>query len=98
MRAMAERRPDADVPRPATDFGAPGSVSRFRGPYHDGPPPAALEVETPPLDTFGLAEIRRMVLIYVVLIVSVLKRLASRLVHPRSATWARAAAEGAVDG
>ncbi|HEV3227498.1 MAG TPA: AarF/UbiB family protein [Acidimicrobiales bacterium] len=83
--------------RPATDFGAPGSVSHFRGPYHGGPPASALLVDTPPLDRFGVTEIRRMIVIYVVLVVSVVRGLARRLRHP-SITWARAAAEGAVDG
>jgi predicted unusual protein kinase regulating ubiquinone biosynthesis (AarF/ABC1/UbiB family) len=88
----------ADIHRPATDFGAPGSVTHFKGPYHGGPPTAALVVETPRLDQFGVAEIRRMVVIYLVLLTSVLRSLARRIVHPRQATWARAAADGAVDG
>src|SRR3954462_6981577 len=86
------------VHRPATDFGAPGALTHFRGPYTGGPPPSALEVETPPLGQFGFSEIRRMVVIYVVLLVSVLRSVARRLLHPRRASWARAAAEGAVDG
>jgi len=86
------------VHRPATDFGAPGSVTHFKGPYHDGPPASALVVETPPLEKFGVAELRRMVVIYVVLVMSVARRLARRIVHRRESSWARAAAEGAVDG
>src|SRR3546814_4815196 len=35
--------------RPMTDFGTPGVISAFRGPFHDGPPAEALEVVTPPL-------------------------------------------------
>jgi predicted unusual protein kinase regulating ubiquinone biosynthesis (AarF/ABC1/UbiB family) len=84
--------------RPATDFGAAGVISHFRGPYADGPPAADLEVETPDLDRFGLAEIRRMVVIYLVLLTSILKRLAGHVLHPRRGTWASAASEGAVDG
>jgi predicted unusual protein kinase regulating ubiquinone biosynthesis (AarF/ABC1/UbiB family) len=87
-----------DARRPATDFGAAGVIAHFRGPYADGPPPAALEVETPALDRFGLAEVRRMVVIYLVLLTSILKRLAGHVVHPRRSTWATAASEGAVDG
>ena len=45
-----ETRPDA-ARRPATDFGAPGVVSHFKGPFADGPPPQALHVDTPTLDT-----------------------------------------------
>src|SRR4051812_5522506 len=88
---------DAEIHRPATDFGAPGSVTHFRGPFSEGPPPADLVVETPRLDKFGVAEIRRMVVIYLVLLVSVSRGLARRLRRP-TITWARAAAEGAVDG
>src|SRR5207244_242312 len=41
--------------RPVSDFGAPATISGFRGPYADGPPPEALEVVVPPLDSFGFA-------------------------------------------
>jgi hypothetical protein len=44
---------DPTVPRPATDFGAPGVVSHFRGPFADGPPESALHVETPSIDKCG---------------------------------------------
>lgn len=37
---------DPAVLRPATDFGAPGVVSRFGGPFADGPPPEVLVVDT----------------------------------------------------
>jgi len=95
---MLNEPPSESVPRPPTDFGSPGSVIHFRGPYHDGPPKSALEVETPPLEKFGVAEIRRMIVIYVVLSLSIVRRLARHLVPRRGETWARAAAEGAVDG
>ncbi|MBV9664679.1 MAG: AarF/ABC1/UbiB kinase family protein, partial [Actinobacteria bacterium] len=87
-----------DARRPATDFGATGVMSHFRGPYADGPPPADLEVDTPDLDRFGVAEVRRMVVIYLVLLTSILKRLAGHVLHPRRTTWASAASEGVVDG
>ena len=86
------------VHRPPTDFGSPGSVTHFKGPYRGGPPASALRVETPPLDSFGIAEIRRMVVIYVVLIVAVLSRLAAHAFRRKGQSWARVAAEGAVDG
>ena len=35
----------------------------FRGPYADGPPAEALLVDAPPLQHFGLAELRRFFLI-----------------------------------
>jgi len=86
------------VHRPATDFGAPGAVTHFKGPYAGGPPKSALEVDTPPLDKFGIAEIKRMVVIYFVLVTSVLLRLAGRVLRPGGQPWARVASEGAVDG
>src|SRR4051794_5148302 len=95
---MLNEPPSESVPRPPTDFGSPGSVTHFRGPYRDGPPKSALEVETPPLEKFGVAEIRRMIVIYLVLSLSIVRRLARHLVPRRGETWARAAAEGAVDG
>ncbi|MEO7555771.1 MAG: AarF/UbiB family protein [Acidimicrobiales bacterium] len=70
----------------------------FRGPYADGPNAAALAVDTPPLDQFGFAEIRRMVVIYVVLWWSILKRLATWAVNGRPAPLATAASEGVIDG
>jgi len=93
--------PPDDVVRPdhPETFGATGVLAHFRGPFADGPPPRALEVHAPPLDTFGFAELRRMVVIYVVLVVSIVSALARRAVHPRSSTtWLSAASEGAVDG
>jgi len=83
--------------RPATDFGAPGVVSHFRGPFADGPPAAALHVETPPLERFGLAELRRMVVIYVTLTVCLLRALAAKVTRQRKGSWATVASEGAID-
>ena len=95
---MLDEPSSSAIPRPPTDFGTPGSVTHFRGPYAGGPPRAALEVETPTLDKFGVAEIRRMVVIYFVLIVSVARRMATHALRRRGQNWARVAAEGAVDG
>jgi predicted unusual protein kinase regulating ubiquinone biosynthesis (AarF/ABC1/UbiB family) len=88
---------DPAVPRPATDFGAPGVVSHFRGPFADGPPPDALMVETPPLDKFGVAELRRMVVIYVTISVCLLRALLGKLTRQRKGSWAGVASEGAID-
>ena len=89
--------PDPTVSRPATDFGAPGVVSHFRGPFADGPPPDALHVETPPLDRFGLAELRRMVVIYVTITLCLLRALVGKLTRQRRGSWATVASEGAID-
>jgi predicted unusual protein kinase regulating ubiquinone biosynthesis (AarF/ABC1/UbiB family) len=72
--------------------------STFRGPFAGGPPPEALRVDAPAIDRFGAAEVRRMVVIYAVLVLSVLRRLARHLIHPHRGTWAVAASEGVVDG
>src|SRR5207302_5185816 len=56
------------------------------------------EVDVPPLESFGVAELRRMLVIYTVLFVSIVTALARRVVHPRRATWFDAGSAGAVDG
>jgi predicted unusual protein kinase regulating ubiquinone biosynthesis (AarF/ABC1/UbiB family) len=96
---MDASEPAADllVPRPATDFGAPGVVSHFRGPFADGPPAAALEVETPALEQFGLAELRRMVVIYLTFTVCLVRALLGKVTRRRRGTWAAVASEGAID-
>ena len=43
------------LPVPAADS--------YRGPFADGPPPEALGVDRPSLRAFGLAEVRRMMVI-----------------------------------
>ncbi len=83
--------------RPVTDFGTTGTISGFRGPYADGPPAEALEVDVPRLDKFGFTELRRMVVIYVVIFLSVVTGLIRRLFHPRSGTWYHAGSDGAVN-
>ena len=97
LPAPIDDGPDIAIHRPATDFGAPGVVSHFRGPFHAGPPPAALHVETPTLEKFGVAELRRMVLIYLTLTVCILRALAGKLTRARDGSWAAAASSGAID-
>ena len=69
-----------------------------RGPYADGPPPEALEVHAPPLDRFGIAELRRMVVIAFVLAAAVLRASATWVVRRRGRSFATAASEGVVEG
>lgn len=93
--------PDVDgplPPRPATDFGSPGVVSQFRGPFADGPPPEALNVETPSIDSFGIAELRRMIVIVVTLALSVAAAVGAKVVRRRNGTWVEVASEGVIDG
>lgn len=70
----------------------------YRGPYADGPPPEALEVHAPPLDRFGLAELRRMLLIGFVLAAAVLRSVAGWVFRRRGRSFATAASEGVVEG
>lgn len=81
--------------RPAGDFGTPGLLSGFRGPYASGPPARDLEVDVPSLAGFGVAELRRMVVIYLVLVTRVAWALTSRLWRRESAF--AAGSRGAVD-
>ncbi|MCU1497798.1 MAG: hypothetical protein JWM47_1751 [Acidimicrobiales bacterium] len=83
---------------PLRSPGAPGPSPRFRGPYADGPPPEALLIDAPPLDRFGLDELRRMVLIGFVLTTAVLRATVGWLVRRHGRSLARAASEGLVDG
>ena len=84
--------------RPPSDFGTPGLMSGFRGPFADGPPPEALEVVTPPLEQVGFAELRRLVVIYVVLSLCVARSLAEWVLRRRGRSVVRAACDGAIDG
>ena len=70
----------------------------FRGPYVDGPPPEALEVHAPPLDKFGFAELRRMLLIGFVLSAAVLRAVAVWVFSRKGRSIATAASEGVVEG
>jgi predicted unusual protein kinase regulating ubiquinone biosynthesis (AarF/ABC1/UbiB family) len=88
---------DMSVQRPATDFGAPGALSHFRGPFAGGPPESALHVETPPLDKFGMAELRRMVVIYLTITLCLLRALAGKITRARQGSWASVASDGAID-
>jgi predicted unusual protein kinase regulating ubiquinone biosynthesis (AarF/ABC1/UbiB family) len=91
--------PAAAGPRgPSSDYGNAGVLSHFRGPYHDGPPPADLEVVVPSIEQFGAAELRRIVVVYLVLSLCIAQRLARWLLRPRRSTPFVAFAEGSVDG
>ncbi len=70
----------------------------FRGPYADGPPPEALEIHAPPLDRFGLDELRRMVVIGFVLTAAVLRATVAWVVRRRGRSLSTAASEGVVEG
>ena len=84
--------------RPSATSDAAGLLTHFRGPFAGGPPPAALRIDAPRLDTFGLAELRRMFLIGFVLSAAVLRAVAVWVVRRRGRSLATAASEGMVDG
>jgi len=76
-------------------------LTERRGPYADGPPAEDLVVEIPSLDGFGLAEVRRIVVVVLVLVGSVAFRIVRdlrRLRPPLRASIAALASEGVVDG
>jgi len=73
-------------------------LTHFRGPYADGPPPEALRIDAPPLDRFGLAEVRRMLVIGFVLVAACLRAAAGWVVRRRGRSFATAVSEGVVDG
>lgn len=68
------------------------------GPFADGPPPGALEVDTPPLSGFGAKEALRLIEIALSVTVSVTAGLLERVVKGRDRSWGQAAAEGLVRG
>jgi predicted unusual protein kinase regulating ubiquinone biosynthesis (AarF/ABC1/UbiB family) len=68
------------------------------GPYAGGPPPSALEVDTPPLSGFGAKEALRLIEIAASVTFSVTAGLLGRLVKGRDRSWGQAAAEGLVRG
>lgn len=70
----------------------------FRGPFADGPPPAALHVEAPPLEAFHLIDIRRLLTAVVVLSWSVLSALARRVLRRHDDSLVESACNGLVDG
>lgn len=77
---------------------AAGLIAHFRGPYADGPPAEALEVTMPPLDRFGLAELRRSVVIWVVLVLATVRAMARWVLNRQGRPAAQAACEGVVEG
>jgi predicted unusual protein kinase regulating ubiquinone biosynthesis (AarF/ABC1/UbiB family)/predicted transcriptional regulator len=80
-----------------TQQSAAGIIVGFRGPWADGPPPEALVIDAPPLERFRLRELRHLVAIYVVLLVTMARALAGWAVRRRGRSFPQAASEGLVD-
>lgn len=92
---------DSPAPPVADDVPAgtrPTPVPPFRGPYYDGPPASALVVDIPPIRRFGITELRRMVVIVVVIHLSIMRRVVRVLIRPSRANLAAAGSKGLVDG
>jgi predicted unusual protein kinase regulating ubiquinone biosynthesis (AarF/ABC1/UbiB family) len=69
----------------------------FRGPWSGGPPPAALLVHAPPLDSFGVEEVRRMAVTGAAQLWFVARSVVAWAFRRRGRSVATAAAEGLVD-
>ncbi len=103
--ASAARPGSVEAPQPVTSrtevpvpsAGARG-VPRFRGPYADGPPPAALVVDPPSLTSFGLGELKRMMVVGFIVTLTVLRRVIPSLLHIRRKPPAAAACKGLIEG
>ena len=76
---------------------AAGVIVGFRGPWADGPPPEALTIDAPPLERFRLRELRHLVAIYLVLLVTLARAMAAWVVRRKGRSLAQAASEGLVD-
>ncbi len=82
----------------ATKATATAHGTGFRGQYADGPPASALIVETPTLSSFGFAELRRMLIVVVVLHLCIMRRVLPALLRLRRKALPAAASRGLVDG
>ncbi len=72
-------------------------ITDFRGPYADGAPPSALEINAPDVTKAGLQDIRRMIVIQLTIGLCVTKAIAAWVVKRNGRTFARAAADGLVE-
>ena len=106
---MTDAAPDRSGPEPRGQgqdreqergVGAPAAPldARFVGPFVDGPPPSALQVDEPPLVAFRPVDMWRSVVVVAVLSYSVIAALAGRLVRRRGTSVGMAACDGLVDG
>jgi len=77
-------------------------IEAFRGPYADGPPPAALEINAPDLTKAGPKDLLRMVVVQFTLVFCIARAVAAWAVSSvigrrRGRSLARAASDGLVD-
>jgi predicted unusual protein kinase regulating ubiquinone biosynthesis (AarF/ABC1/UbiB family) len=70
----------------------------FRGPYADGPPADELDAHVEPLEPFGLTELRRMVTVLTVLVVSIAAGALQRVLRPRGRSLLECASGGLIEG
>ena len=70
----------------------------FAGPYRDGPPPEALEINSPELNRFGLLELRRMALTAIILISAIVRAIGGWALRRDGRAFSDAVSEGVVNG
>ena len=69
----------------------------FRGPYADGPPPSALEINAPDVTKAGPRDLLRMFIVQLTISLCVLQAVAVWVMRRRGRSLARAASDGLVD-
>jgi ABC1 atypical kinase-like domain len=89
--------PDGTPRQHPSSFGSTGTQMAFHGPYAGGPRPDDLQVEVPPIDKFGVSELGRMIVVYVVLFIRIARALLAGLVRGRRGNLWSAASNGAID-
>ena len=72
-------------------------ITDFRGPYSDGAPPSALEINAPDVTKAGVRDAVRIALVQLTIGLCVLSALAVWVVRRRGRSLARAASDGLVD-
>ena len=72
-------------------------ATAFRGPYADGPPPAALEINAPDVTEAGPKDMLRMLVVQATIVLCVLAAVAVWVARRRGRSLARAASDGLVD-
>src|SRR4051812_18926462 len=93
-RRIEARLDPGDGVEPDEDTRPPGP----RGPYAGGPPSDALRVHAPALHRFGLAEVRRMLVVAAVVAGSVVRSVGRWTLRRRGRSFGDAAAIGVVEG
>ena len=73
-------------------------MTAIAGPLAEGPTPELLEIDHPDLARFGPRELGRIVVVWWVITVSVLRAVLGKVLRRRSGPWSEVASDGLVDG